>query len=80
MTLARVQPFCKKYGLDIGVHNLNIKRVLPWTVKEKNICLYLYKNHFCVIWNTNRRTSLLDGVKELENNFRYEETQKKTII
>ena len=50
MTLAKVQPFFRIYDLDIGVYNLNSKRILPWTVKEKNNCLYFYKNHSSVTW------------------------------
>ena len=41
-TLAKVQPLCTKHCLDIGVYNLNSKRVLPQKVK-KTICLYLCK-------------------------------------
>ena len=44
MTLAKVQPFCRAYGFDIGVYNLNSIKILSWTVKEKNICLFLRKN------------------------------------
>ena len=75
LTLAKVQPFCMKQGLDIGVYNLNNKRILPQTVKQENVCLYLYKNHLCVLWKLKRRTSLLDAVVEMGNSFRYKETQ-----
>ena len=64
-----------KYGFDIGVYNLSSERILPRAVKQKNFGLYLYKKHFCVLWKLNRRTSLLDAIVEIENNFRYEETQ-----
>ena len=74
-TLARVQLFCKRYNFNIGVYILNSKRILPQTVKEENICSYLYKNLFCVFWKTNRENSLFDAVKETENSFKYEETQ-----
>ena len=39
MTSEKVQPFCKRHGLDIGGFNLNSRRTLPWTLKEKNVCL-----------------------------------------
>ena len=64
-----------KQGFDIGVYNLNSRTILPQTVKQKNICLYFYKNYFCVLWKLNRRPSLLGAVVEVERNFRYEETQ-----
>ena len=80
MTLAKFQPLCMKYGLDIGVCNLNSKRILPQTVKQKIICLYLYKNRFCVLWKLNRRSSLLDAVFEFEKIFRYKTTQINDII
>ena len=57
MTLAKFQPFCMEHGLDIGLYNLNSERKLPRTVKQKTVCLYLYKNFFCVLWKLNRRTS-----------------------
>ena len=75
MTLAENQPFCSKHGLDISVHSLNSKRILPQINRKKNICLYFHKNHLCVIWKLNRGTKPLDAVVEIENSFRYEETQ-----
>ena len=62
MTTARVQPFVTKYEIDIGI--FNGKQILPETVKERRKCLYLYKNHFCVIWGN----SLSKAVKEVEAN------------
>ena len=59
MTLSKVQPFCRTYR----------------TFRQKNNCLYLHKNHFCVLWKLNRRTNFLDAVAEIENNLGYEETQ-----
>ena len=66
----RIPEFCKRYKIDIGIYDLNNQRILPRTVKQKNICVYIHKNHYCVIWKKNRRDSLLNGVQEIENNFK----------
>ena len=71
MPRCRIPEFCKRYKIDIGIYDLNNGRILPRTVKQKNICVYIYKNHYCVIWRKNRRDSLLNGVNEIENNFKY---------
>ena len=71
MSRCRIPEFCERYKIDIGIYDLNSKRILPRTVKQKNICVYIHKNHYCVIWKKNRKDSLLNGVQEIENNFRY---------
>ena len=71
MSRCRIPEFCKRYEIDIGIYDLNSKRILPRTVKQKNICVYIHKNHYCVIWKKNRKDSLLNGVQEIENIFRY---------
>ena len=76
MTWAKVQPFCRKHGLDIGVCIMNSESILPQTVRQKNICLYLYRSHFCVNWKQDRRTSSLDAVFEMGDNFKHAKTQK----
>ena len=65
MTFAKYQPFCRKNNVDIGVYNLNKGRILPETVKERNICLHSQKNHFCVICKLNRKTSFSKSVDEI---------------
>ena len=71
MARCRIPEFCKRYKIDIGIYDLNSKRILPWTVKQKNICVHIHKNHYCVIWKKNRKDSLLNGVNEIDENFRY---------
>ena len=71
MTQCRIPEFCKRYEIDIGIYYLKTKRILPQTVKQKNICVYIHKNHYCVIWKKNRKDSLLNGVYEIEKNFKY---------
>ena len=64
MTLARTQPFAKKYGIEIGY--FNGKEVMPRSVKERKKCLYLHNKHFCCIWGD----SLKRAVDELQTNFK----------
>ena len=71
MSRCRIPEFCKRYKIDIGIYDLTSKRILPWTVKQKNICVHIHRNHYCVIWKKNRKDSLLNGVQEVENNFKY---------
>ena len=71
MPRCRIPEFCKRYKIDIGIYDLNNGRILPRTVKQKNICVYIHKNHYCVIWKKNRRGSLLNGVNEIGKNFKY---------
>ena len=71
MARCRFPEFCKRYKIEIGIYDLNSKRILPWTVKQKNICVHIHKNHYCVIWRKNRKDSLLNGVDETDNNFKY---------
>ena len=71
MARCSIPEFCKRYKIDIGIYDVNSKRILPWTVKQKNICVHIHRNHYCVIWKKNRKDSLLNGVQEIENNFKY---------
>ena len=71
MARCRIPEFCKRYKIDIGIYDLNSKRILPWTVKQKNVCVHIHRNHYCVIWKKNRKDSLLNGVQEIENSFKY---------
>ena len=40
MTIARIQPFCSKNNIDIGIYKQNEKRILPRTITEKSKALY----------------------------------------
>ena len=71
MTRCRFPEFCKRYKIDIGIYDPKIKKIIPRDVKERNICVYIDKNHYGVIWKKNRKDSLLNGVQEIENNFKY---------
>ena len=50
------------------------RSIVAETITEGRICLLIQNNQFCVIWKTNQST-LPNAIKEIENNFRYEETQ-----
>ena len=50
------------------------RSILPKTITERRICLLIHNNHFCVIWKNNQ-SSFPDAIEEIENNFKYEETQ-----
>ena len=46
MTSAKIQPFCKKHDINLGIYDLKQKRILPLSVTERRICLYIHENHF----------------------------------
>ena len=71
MTSAKMQPFCTKQKINLGVYNPKQKEFLPRSVTERRICLFIHKNHFCVIWKT-RKTNFTDAIKEIENSFEYQ--------
>ena len=71
MPRCRIPEFCKRYKIDIGIYDLNNQRILPRTVKQRDICVHIHKNHYCVIWKKNRKDSLLKGVDEIDKNFKY---------
>ena len=50
MTSARVQPFCRKYEINIGSFDgirINLKTLLKEIQKIK-----IHENHFCLIWKS----------------------------
>ena len=71
MLRARVSLFCKRVGIGIGFWSNEDKRIMPRNCPVRNKCLYLYKQHYCVIWKNNDNDSLLNAAKEVENNFQY---------
>ena len=71
MTRCRIPELCERYKIDIGIYDLNKQRILPRTVRQRDKCVYIHKNHYCVIWKKNRRDSLLKGVDEVDKNFKY---------
>ena len=50
MTKARIQPFRKANNVNLGYFNGD--GVYPRSVTNRNSALYLYNNHFCLIWKS----------------------------
>ena len=67
MTKARIQPFCKANNINLGYYNDD--RVFPRSVTNRASALYLYNNHFCLIWK-NENVSFKQAIKELKDNFK----------
>ena len=68
MTMARIHPFCKANNIDLGYYNNN-NRVYPSSVTNRSSALYLYNNHFCLIWKS-QGVSFNQAIQELKNNFK----------
>ena len=71
MTSAKIQPLDKRHDINLDIYDLKQKTILPLSVTERRICLYIQENHFCVIWKT-EKTTFINAIKELEDNFEYE--------
>ena len=67
MTKARIQPFCRANNIILGYYDGT--RVFPRTVTDRNNALFLYNNHFCLIWKT-QGVSFNQAIKELKDNFK----------
>ena len=67
MTSARIQPFCKKYSINIGCSDGT--RINPRNLSQRDISLFVYNNHFCLIWKSNG-ISFSQAIEELKNNFK----------
>ena len=46
MTSARVQPFCRKYNINIGYFDGT--RMNPRNNTQRNASVYIHSNHFCL--------------------------------
>ena len=66
MTRCTIPEFCERYKIDIAIYDVKSKRILPRSVNQRNICLYIQKNHYCVIWKKIQKDSLLKGVEEIK--------------
>ena len=67
MATARIQPFCRANNINLGYYNND--RVFPRTVTNRDSALYLYNNHFCLIWKS-QGVSFKQAIQELKNNFK----------
>ena len=67
MTMARIQPFCRENNINLGYYNDD--RVFPRCVTNRDSALYLYNNHFCLIWKS-QGVSFKQAIKEIKDNFK----------
>ena len=73
VTMARIQPCLRKLGIDLGYYNGD--RVFPRMVTNRDSALYLYNNHFCLIWKS-QKVSFIQAIRELKNNFKIVDNYK----
>ena len=66
MTKASIQPFCRANNINLGYYNDD--RVFPRSVTNRDSALYLYNNHFCLIWKS-ENVSFNQAIIELKQNF-----------
>ena len=50
MTMARLQPFCRANNISLGYYDG--ERIFPRSVTNSDSALFLYNNHFCLIWKS----------------------------
>ena len=67
MTKARIQPFCRANNISLGYYNDD--RVFPRTVTNRDNALFLFDNHFCLIWKS-EGVSFKQAIRELKDNFK----------
>ena len=67
MASARIQPFCKKYNINIGCFDGT--GINPGNVTHRNTALKIHNNHFCLIWKSDV-FSFDKAIKELKDNFK----------
>ena len=67
MTKARIQPFCRANIINLGYWDG--ERVFPRSVTNRDNALFLFNNHFCLIWKS-EGVSFNQAITELKNNFK----------
>ena len=61
MTRCRIPEFSERFKIDIGIYDPKSNEY-SLGMLNKEIYVYTFiKNHYCVVWKTNRRDSLLGG-------------------
>ena len=76
MTRCRNPNICEKYRVDIGIYDPKSERILPRNVKQKDICVHIHENHYCVN-SKKRKDALLNGEEEVEKKFNFVKNQIK---
>ena len=67
MTKVRIQPFCRAKSICLGYYDS--EKVFPRSVTDRINALFLYNNHFCLIWKS-EGVSFNQAIKELKDNFK----------
>ena len=67
ITKARIQPYCRAKNINLGYYDG--ERVFPRSVTNRNSALFLYNNHFCLIWKA-ESVSFIQAIQELKDNFK----------
>ena len=67
MTKARIQPFCRANNINLGYWDG--QRVFPRSVTNRDSALFLFNNHFCLLWKS-EGVSFKQAIKELDDNFK----------
>ena len=67
MTKVRIQPFCRANNINLGYWDG--ERVFPRSVTNRDNALFLFNNHFCLIWKS-EGVSFKQAIKELDDNFK----------
>ena len=73
MTKARIQPNCRANNINLRFYNEH--RVFPRSVTNRDSALFLFNNHFCVIWKS-ESVSFKQAIKELNDNFKIVDNYK----
>ena len=63
MTSVKVQPFCRKYNINIGCFDGT--RINPGNITQRNT-LKTHENHFCLIWKSDG-ISFNKAIKEVKD-------------
>ena len=67
MTKARIQPLCTAKKIILGYYDGD--GVFPRSVTNRDSALYLFNNHFCLIWKS-EGVSFNQAFKEFKNDFK----------
>ena len=70
MTRCRIPKNCEQYKIVIGIYVVKSKRIFPRSVKQRDKCVYIHKNDYCVSWKKIKTDSLRIGVEEIDRNFK----------
>ena len=67
MTCARIQPYCRKYNINIGCFDGT--RINPRNITQRDTALRIHENHFCLILKS-EWISFDKAIKEINDNFK----------